>query len=62
VVVIGAGAAGLAAAIEAAEAGAKVAVLEKMPMAGGSTVLSGGIVYATGSENAEEARNRGFGG
>ena len=50
VVVIGAGAAGLAAAIEAAEAGAKVAVLEKMPMAGGSTVLSGGIVYATGSE------------
>jgi flavocytochrome c len=50
VVVIGAGAAGLASAIEAAENGAKVAVLEKMPMVGGSTVLSGGIVYATGSE------------
>lgn len=50
VVVVGAGAAGLATAIEAAEAGAKVAVLEKMPMVGGSTVLSGGIVYATGSE------------
>ena len=50
VVVIGAGAAGLASAIEAAETGAKVAVIEKMPMAGGSTVLSGGIVYATGSE------------
>jgi fumarate reductase flavoprotein subunit len=49
VVVIGAGAAGLASAIEAAEAGATVAVLERMPMAGGSTVLSGGIVYATGS-------------
>ena len=49
VVVVGAGAAGLAAAIEAAEKGATVAVLEKMPMVGGSTVLSGGIVYATGS-------------
>lgn len=50
VIVVGAGAAGLASAIEAAEAGAKVAVIEKMPMVGGSTVLSGGIVYATGSE------------
>lgn len=50
VVVVGAGAAGLASAIEAAEKGAKVAVLEKMPMVGGSTVLSGGIVYGTGSE------------
>jgi flavocytochrome c len=50
VVIVGAGAAGLAAAVEAAETGAKVAVLEKMPMAGGSTVVSGGIVYATGSE------------
>ncbi len=49
VVVIGSGAAGLAAAIEAADAGAKVAVLEKLPMVGGSTVLSGGIVYSTGS-------------
>ena len=49
VVVVGSGAAGLAAAIEAADAGASVALLEKMPMAGGSTLLSGGIVYATGS-------------
>lgn len=49
VVVIGSGAAGLAAAIEAADAGAKVAVLEKLPMVGGSTLLSGGIVYSTGS-------------
>ncbi|MDC7239289.1 MAG: FAD-dependent oxidoreductase, partial [Spirochaetales bacterium] len=53
VVVIGGGAAGLAASIEAAEAGASVALLEKMPMVGGSTVLSGGIVYATGSRLQE---------
>ncbi|MFZ7120309.1 MAG: flavocytochrome c [Eubacteriaceae bacterium] len=50
VVVIGGGAAGLAAAIEAAESGSNVALVEKMPMVGGSTVLSGGIVYATGSQ------------
>ncbi len=55
VVVIGAGAAGLAAAIEAADAGAKVAVIEKMPMAGGSTILSAGIVYATGSDIQQTA-------
>jgi flavocytochrome c len=49
VVIVGSGAAGLSAAIEAAGAGAKVAVLEKLPMPGGSTLLSGGIVYGTGS-------------
>lgn len=49
VVVVGSGEAGLSAAIEAAGAGAKVAVIEKMPMVGGSTLLSGGIVYGTGS-------------
>jgi fumarate reductase flavoprotein subunit len=55
VVVVGAGAAGLAAAIEAADAGAKVAVIEKMPMVGGSTILSAGIVYATGSDIQQQA-------
>lgn len=55
VVVVGAGAAGLAAAIEAAEGGASVAVLEKMPVSGGSTILSGGIVYGTGSKLHEAA-------
>lgn len=49
VVVIGAGAAGLAAAIEANRAGARVILLEKMPFVGGSTLLSGGIVLATNS-------------
>lgn len=55
VVVVGGGAAGLAASIEAAEAGASVALLEKMPMLGGSTVLSGGIVYSTGSQAQKDA-------
>lgn len=55
VVVVGAGAAGLAAAIEAAEGGASVVVLEKMPVSGGSTILSGGIVYGTGSKLHEAA-------
>lgn len=42
VVIVGAGGAGLSAAIEAKIAGANVVVLEKMPMAGGNTLLSGG--------------------
>src|ERR1019366_10660916 len=54
VVVIGSGAAGLSAAIEAAEAGAKVAVIEKLAMVGGSTLLSGGYVYGTGSSIQKE--------
>jgi len=49
VVVIGAGGAGLAAAIEATTAGAKVVVLEKMPMAGGNTLISGAEYAAPGN-------------
>lgn len=55
IVVVGAGAAGLSAAIEAAEEGASVVLLEKMPVTGGSTILSGGIVYGTGSKLHEAA-------
>lgn len=40
VIVVGAGGAGLAAAIEAAEAGVSVLLLEKMPQAGGNTLLA----------------------
>lgn len=47
VVVIGFGAAASAAAIEAAEAGADVLVLDRFG-GGGATALSGGIVYAGG--------------
>ncbi|AAO36365.1 flavocytochrome c [Clostridium tetani] len=41
IVVVGAGGAGLCAAIEAKQAGRDVIVLEKMPMAGGNTLISG---------------------
>lgn len=44
VVVIGSGAAGLLAALEAVEAGASVVVLEREPEVGGSTKLAGGYV------------------
>ncbi len=48
VVVIGSGFAGLAAAIEAKKAGADTVVLEKMPTAGGNSIINGGILTATG--------------
>jgi succinate dehydrogenase/fumarate reductase flavoprotein subunit len=47
VLVIGAGGAGLAAAIEAASTGARVIVLEKNPRPGGTTSLSVGSITAT---------------
>ncbi|MNW44728.1 Fumarate reductase flavoprotein subunit precursor [compost metagenome] len=46
VVVIGGGGAGLTAAIEAHDAGAKVIVIEKMPFVGGNTVRSKGGLNA----------------
>jgi flavocytochrome c len=49
VVVAGYGGAGACAAIEAAKAGATVILLEKEPIGGGSTTLSGGAVYAAGT-------------
>ncbi len=48
VIVVGSGFAGLAAAIEAKKAGANVIVLEKMPTAGGNSIINGGILTATG--------------
>ena len=49
VVVIGAGGAGLSAAIVAADAGARVIVLEKMPIIGGNTQLAAGGMNAAGT-------------
>ena len=40
VVIVGTGAAGLSAAIEAKQAGADVLILEKMPFVGGNTSIS----------------------
>ncbi|MFW5694734.1 MAG: flavocytochrome c [Alkalispirochaeta sp.] len=50
VVIIGAGGAGLAAAVEAADAGASVIVLEKMPGVGGNTNYATGGMNAAGTE------------
>lgn len=54
IIVIGAGGAGLAAAVTANQAGANVIVLEKMPKVGGNTILAGGALNAVddGSETA----------
>ncbi|MGE0115285.1 MAG: flavocytochrome c [Steroidobacteraceae bacterium] len=49
-VVIGAGLAGLAAALEAAEAGAHVVLLEKLEQAGGSSAMSGGCFAFAGTD------------
>ena len=45
VIVVGSGAAGLSAALAAAQAGAKVTVLERDTKLGGSTALSGGLAW-----------------
>lgn len=50
VVVIGGGGAGFAAAISAKEAGANVILLEKMPLVGGNTLISGGEYAAPNNE------------
>ncbi len=55
VVVVGGGAAGLTAAIEASSQGLDVILLEKMPFVGGSTVISGGATIAAGSSIQEAA-------
>ena len=51
VLVMGSGTAGLSAAIAAAEGGAKVLVIEKQDIPGGSAVTSAGIVYAPVDES-----------
>jgi len=48
VLIIGGGGAGISAAIEEADAGAQVTVLEAASEAGGSTALAGGLIYMGG--------------
>src|SRR5690606_19903841 len=60
VVVVGFGAAGACAAIEARQAGAGVVVLEVAGVGGGSASLSGGEVYVGGSGGTDVQREHGF--
>jgi succinate dehydrogenase/fumarate reductase flavoprotein subunit len=55
VVVAGFGGAGACAALEAAKQGASVLLLDKAEVPGGSTRLSGGIVYAAGTKLQRQA-------
>ena len=54
VLVVGAGGTGVSAAAEAAAAGAKVLILEKAGIAGGTTTLSGGVMQAAGTKYQKE--------
>ncbi len=55
VVVVGLGCAGACAAIEAAEAGAEVLVLEAAAIGGGTSAMSGGIIYMGGGTPIQNA-------
>jgi fumarate reductase flavoprotein subunit len=54
VIVLGGGGAGMTAAIHAADAGKRVALLEAGDRLGGSTALSGGVFYAAGTKAQQE--------
>lgn len=53
IVVVGAGAAGMMAALTAAKAGARVVICEKAAKLGGTAAVSGGIVWAPMNDHAE---------
>jgi 3-oxo-5alpha-steroid 4-dehydrogenase len=54
VLIVGLGAAGVGAAIEARKAGADVLVLERASAGGGSTALSGGFIYLGGGTRVQK--------
>ena len=60
VAVVGFGAAGACAAIEAAEAGARVTLFERNSGSGGASGLSGGEIYIGGGGGTEVQRAAGF--
>jgi 3-oxo-5alpha-steroid 4-dehydrogenase len=55
VIVAGAGAGGVCAALEARRAGGEVLMLESLSRAGGSSAMSGGVVYAGGGTTLQKA-------
>lgn len=55
VLVAGSGAAGVSAALAARNAGALVTLIESLPRPGGSSAMSGGVVYAGGGTELQKA-------
>jgi len=55
VLVVGSGAAGACAAIEAASAGARVLLIESLPQLGGASAMSPGVIYAGGGTALQRA-------
>lgn len=55
VLIAGSGAAGISAAIDARRAGAEVLVLEKLTKLGGSSAMSGGVIYCGGGTALQKA-------
>ncbi len=55
VLVIGSGSAGVCAAIEARQAGVEVMLIESLSQFGGSSAMSGGVVYAGGGTALQKA-------
>jgi 3-oxo-5alpha-steroid 4-dehydrogenase len=55
VVIVGFGCAGASAAIEAADAGADVFIVERMGGAGGVSAMAGGLVYLGGGTPIQKA-------
>jgi 3-oxo-5alpha-steroid 4-dehydrogenase len=55
VLVVGSGAAGVAAAIEARQAGAQVLLIESLAQFGGSSAMSAGVIYAGGGTALQKA-------